>query len=348
MAKREFVQLAQVFDSKHHGVGGWVMSEKLDGQRAIWDGGVSRGLLASEVPWANTAKDHIRLVEPVATGLWSRYGKVIHAPDSWLDALPPIPLDGELYTGNFQDLSSIVKRLPENRNNADWATVKYYVIDSPRYEELFADGVINGTNFKKALTGTQSWLRSRVGKFPTPPDYFTSMQVYLQRKLEGNRIALPHQQEQLPYNNAVASEHVFSQLNEITDRGGEGLMLRNPASIWTPARTWDLLKVKRMQDAEAVIVGYTTGRATSLGSKLRGLMGAAICKFQGKTFELSGFTDEERELSDPNWAWDNPETICPDRITNHKFPRGSVVKFRYRELTNEGLPKEARYLRKKG
>jgi hypothetical protein len=57
MAKREFLQLAHKLDAKKHGIGGWLYSEKLDGERCFWDGGVSTGLAKSEIPWANTNKD---------------------------------------------------------------------------------------------------------------------------------------------------------------------------------------------------------------------------------------------------------------------------------------------------
>ena len=115
MAKREFLQLAHKYighNSTH--MGGWFMSEKLDGIRAFWDGGISRGIPAHKIKWANTAKDY-RLKElPTATGLWSRYGKVIHAPDFWLDKMPPVPCDGELYCGrgegSRQLLTSAVKK----------------------------------------------------------------------------------------------------------------------------------------------------------------------------------------------------------------------------------------------
>ena len=35
MLRREFLQLAKVFDSKKHGIAGWLVSEKLDGQRCF-------------------------------------------------------------------------------------------------------------------------------------------------------------------------------------------------------------------------------------------------------------------------------------------------------------------------
>lgn len=126
-------------------------------------------------------------------------------------------------------------------------------------------------------------------------------------------------------------------------------MVRHPRSLWAPCRSRQLLKIKGMLDAEAVVVGYTSGRETDKGSKLLGKMGALIVKYAGKCFELSGFTDEERTLA-PEGAFEfaasNPGKVLPDWIYNPNFPVGSTVSFKYRELTDAGLPKEARFWRK--
>jgi len=118
VAKREFLQLAHTYKPEKHGIAGHWTSDKLDGQRCFWDGGVSRGVPKKNVPWANTAKDARYKIQPIATGLWSRYGNVIHAPDAWLDALPRCFLDGELWSTNLsyrQEISSIIKKLiPDN------------------------------------------------------------------------------------------------------------------------------------------------------------------------------------------------------------------------------------------
>ena len=66
--KREFLMLASKFDAERLKIGDWLWSVKLDGIRAFWDGGVSRGL---QVPWKPAKK---------ATGLWSRYMNPIYAP----------------------------------------------------------------------------------------------------------------------------------------------------------------------------------------------------------------------------------------------------------------------------
>ena len=58
MAKQDFLQLAQKYTEKKS-IGGFCYSEKLDGFRVFWDGGVTTGMHSSKVPWANTTKDHI-------------------------------------------------------------------------------------------------------------------------------------------------------------------------------------------------------------------------------------------------------------------------------------------------
>ena len=93
--KQECVQLAQHYKPAKHFIGGWLMSEKLDGFRFIWDGGITRGMRADSISWANTTKDK---TPKYATGLWTRYHKPIYAPKWWLDQLPEIPLDGEGWT----------------------------------------------------------------------------------------------------------------------------------------------------------------------------------------------------------------------------------------------------------
>lgn len=129
MAK-EIVQLAHNYDPKKHKILGWLASEKLDGMRAFWDGGVTRGKPKASVPWAKTDKDARYKVPPISTGLWSRLGNVINAPDWWLDQLPKsIPLDGELYTtrSSREALMSAVKKLVPI--DEEWLPVKYHVFD---------------------------------------------------------------------------------------------------------------------------------------------------------------------------------------------------------------------------
>ena len=330
MMNREYLQLAHNYDPKRHCIAGYHLSEKLDGMRAYWDGGISRGKLCSMVSYANTAKDFRKREPPVATGLWSRYGKSIQAPDWWLDALPKnIPLDGELYMGRgkFQSLISCVKK---DTPTADWSDVEYIVFDIPSDYYMFTPGKINNPNCK--LNITESTLL-RIN----PLKFYQLAPALFNRKVEQNDVWSLAKQIILPMSTEMAEEVVHNEIDIITTCGGEGVMLRNPNSIWMPKRTHDLLKVKKYHDAEGVITGYTWGTG-----KLEGLMGSATVNWDGVIFDLSGFTDAERELTH---SVGEPGTNVSDDVINNKFPRGMVISFKYRELTDAGVPKEARYKR---
>ncbi len=363
---REFLQLAHKFEPAKHSVAGWFWSEKLDGQRAWWDGGCTRGIPAEMVPWANVEKHGRFRHQVVSTGLWSRYGQVVRAPDWWLDLMPKAPFDGELYAGrgNFQLVESTVK---EHVAGDGWSQIQYLAFGMPSYTQVFQTGAINNTNFKKVISLTEClrFIEKRIGNGHYCPadsrmfqDTYTIMKMKWADKVgrhePGFNILL---QEQLPFGTDAANAEVERVLNVITDLGGEGVILQKPEAVWHPSRMHSCLKVKRLQDSEATVVGYVTGRATDKGSKLLGLMGALVVDWEGKRFELSGFTDAERALgwsgsgyTDSAYAWAaaNPETECPSWIHASAFPRGSQVTFRYRELTDDGIPKEARYFRKRG
>lgn len=343
---REFLMLAQTFDPDKHQVAGWFMSEKYDGQRCLWDGGVSRGLPKETIPWANLKKDERYQDEQIATGLWSRYGNVIHAPDWWLDKLPAKEfLDGELYLGRkqFQETRKIVSRL---KGDDRWKNIKFLVFDAPSPRVLFGDGVINNPNFQ--ITIDEGACRDFLSTswFGIPSYQYKAMAPSL------NRIKTPQwggiNNFQLAWGETEAREQLYKRLEEVSMVGGEGLMLRNPHSVWDPKRSKFLLKVKKMQDGEGKVVGYIWGEG-----KLEGLMGAMIVElYTGGLLKLSGFTDEERSM------WDDQNKVdafckdlwpagerCAHYITNKRFPRGSMVRFRHSGLTNDGLPREARYWR---
>lgn len=354
MAKREFLQLCQSFDSKKHHIAGWYMSEKLDGMRCYWDGGITRGLKSSEVPFSNTTKDGRYVNTLLATGLWSRYGKPIQAPDWFLDQLPALPLDGELYMGigRFQETMSTVKQLePDNR----WSAITYKVIDAPAYSVMFEDGKINVPNFKKDIKGVLPWVMKRLrgNEFVQPKD-FESTYRYLCALVKRTENMEVHMQLRLPFTTGEARQHLDEYLNAVLYRGGEGIVLRNPIMPWRPERTHHSLKYKPYTDSEGTVAGYVWGRETDKGSKLLGLMGAMIINWNGVMFELSGFTDEERILAVNGTNYiaaqevgkKNPGKIVGKGIWNPKFPIGSKVTFKYRELTDDKKPKEARFLRK--
>ncbi len=339
---REFLQLAQDYDPIKHYVQGWYMSEKLDGMRAFWDGGLTRGILCSEIPFANNDRKGGRLTNPVSTGLWSRYGNPIYAPDWWLDYLPKrVCLDGELYMGRkkFQTITSICKKFTPSTE--EWRQIRFCVFEAPGYFDVFANGRINNPNFKKTLDNCVNYMVKLGGKVE-PSRMFKHTIEYI--KQFESEIIVPVGQELLPVDTPGLVKRLANALDYITDSGGEGLMLRGPGSFWVPKRTSTLLKVKALKDSEATVVGYRWGRKTDKESKFLGLMGAMIVDWNGKRFDLSGFTEAERFLTVLDT--DHPGEVVDSSIHNPMFPRGSRVTFQYRELTDEGIPKEARYYRK--
>lgn len=351
--KREFVQLAHVLNLKKHIIAGMYVSEKLDGERAVWDGGVSRGLYADEVPWANVEKDKKRVY---ATGLWTRGGKVVHAPTWFLDQIPKAVIDGELFAGRgkFQGLSSIVRN---QSGTSDWRPVQYRIYDAPPPTMLFGDGDIKDTRFKKEFRGCYEWWLERAkGVVCSESNQSFQNRQNLLGLFKWAGPCILHPQSRLPETERSARATLDAMLDEVLLMGGEGLILKSASSLWVPERSHSMLKYKPWNDMEAEVIGYTTGRETDLGSKLLGMMGALICKIPAGEFKVSGFTDLERELSARGghvgtqdareWARENPEAVCPGWIHNPKFPRGTVVTIKYRELTDSKLPKEGRYWRK--
>jgi DNA ligase-1 len=259
-----------------------------------------------------------------------------------LDQLPPHPLDGELFAGRgkWQELSTIVKRLTPD--DVAWGKVKYHVFDIPSYFALFQSGLINNPNFKKEFD--QETLLTWA-KFKTKAQmwYWNLKETF--RRLDGlsNEVIVPVEQRPI--------ESVDDYLTDVLHQGGEGLVLRDPRSYWEPKRSRTMLKVKLENDAEATVIGYTWGRQTDKGSKLLGRMGALVCSFRGLMFELSGFTDDERimtplEGADPDEGYNFPGQRTSNRWTNLSFPLGSTVTFKYRELSDGGIPKEARFWRR--
>jgi len=349
MAKSEFVMLAHTYNPSKHTVPGWCVSVKLDGQRCIWDGGASRGVEKSLIPWANTAKDQRYKEIQIATGLWSRYGNIIHAPDWFLDTLPPMLLDGELYGDILrQDIRKIISPIVPDEDA--WKGICYHVIDSPCPENLFGIRVIDGTQYKKVIdrSAYQWWCAHQNSVFSaTLATSFRSTYSWLVRHLDHSPNLHLIEQTILPGNTIDAREEVERLLDHYSDRGEEGIMLRCPTSYWMPYRSYSLLKMKRMNDDEGVVTGYTTGRETNLGSKLLGMMGAMVLDYRGRRLELSGFTEGERTMSNPEWCAQHPGEECPVDVSNVMFPRGTVVTFRYRGKSKDGIPQEARYWRRR-
>ena len=360
MARREFLQLAKTFKpGKDNPAGMWI-SEKLDGCRCFWDGGTTRGLPTTSVPWANTINPKTgkqkAKIKPVSTGLWSRYGNPIIAPDWWLNQLPAMFLDGELFAGrgNFQTLRSIVAK--DIADEEAWKQVQFACFGAPSPTQVFAAGEIKNPNFHLTVDTAEimKFMLSRADAgvmedFLHIPENLTfEDELYQLQTCSSGDLCYLHHHFKLSDNNNAAEEQMGIFVDGVLDAGGEGVVLREPRSIWTPKRVGSLLKLKPFEDDQGTVTGFVSGRETDKGSKLRGLIGALVLDYKGKRLELSGFTDAEREFATSDMrahAWDNPGKDMPASFQGARFKVGDTVEFRYRELSDASIPKEARFHR---
>ena len=113
------LQKAKIYDKEKHHIDNWLMSEKLDGIRAYWDGKEFR----------------------------SKNGNKIYAPSWFLDNLPPFELDGELWTkrDDFENIQNIVLDI---NPSSKWEEITYNIFEVPN-----AKG-----NFEERLKKLEQWL----------------------------------------------------------------------------------------------------------------------------------------------------------------------------------------------
>jgi len=109
MLKSSFLMHGREWHKDQDDPTGWVMSEKLDGIRAFWDG----------------------------SNLYTKHGNLINAPKDFISTLPhDIFLDGELWSGydSFEKLKSIIIQSSLNQDPQLWNSVKFFIFDTPKHE----------------------------------------------------------------------------------------------------------------------------------------------------------------------------------------------------------------------
>ena len=131
----------------------------------------------------------------------------------------------------------------------------------------------------------------------------------------------------LPYARVLEQErcggigHLQTELARVEALGGEGLMLRQPGSQYEAGRSNTLLKIKSFHDAEGRVVEHVPGKGRHAGR-----LGAVVVELpNGLTFSVgTGFTDAQRQTPPPV---------------------GSIVTYRYQELTDRGVPRFPSFVR---
>jgi DNA ligase-1 len=206
----------------------------------------------------------------------SRNGNRYFAPDWFCAGLPLEPLDGELWIGRKQFQRTV--SIVRRQDGGDlWREVRFVIFDAPAH-----DGP-----FEERLDLVHEVIEL------TQPAFV---------------VAHPHSMCQ-------GRDHLIAELAAIEALGGEGVMLRQPGSRYELARSSTLLKVKRFQDAEAVVVGHEPG-----SGRHKGRLGALLVQMaHGVRFAVgTGLSDAQRSAPPPV---------------------GCVITFRYQELSDRGVPR---------
>ncbi|EWC47087.1 hypothetical protein DRE_03456 [Drechslerella stenobrocha 248] len=183
---------------------------------------------------------------------------------------------------------------------------------------------IDTVSIVKTINAADRWKFSveyHVFDIPSLGDRrFEDRQEQLRKLIDKTRIKWVKLVEQTP---ATDKDHVLEELERVTDLGGEGLMLREPRSKYVQKRSRTCLKVKTFHDAEAKIIGHEPGKGRNLGR-----CGAFKCEMMdgsGKKFKVgTGLDDNMRK---------NPPKV------------GTVITYRYFELTKDGVPRFPSFMR---
>lgn len=213
--------------------------------------------------------------------LLSRSGHAIAAPSWFLDGLPATALDGELWIGRGQFEAVIATVRDAVPLDAAWHRIRFMVFDLPEHPGSF-DRRLSAL---AQLAGLPAWL-----------------QPVTQFKVRDH-------------------DELFAALDALIAAGGEGLMLHRGDSPYRAGRSDDLLKLKRLQDAEAQVIGHLPGKG-----KYTNLLGALrVRRADGVEFNVgSGLSDAQRH---------DPPAI------------GSWISYGFQGETANGLPRFARFLR---
>ena len=244
----------------------------------------------------------------------SRAQKGFNAPQWFKEAMIPTHhLDGELWAGreNFQDMGVVRKKNPDP---LEWKNIKYVVYDLPEYNGDFQTRINVLRELVKLNDSRWKIIRRELG------EPFKSMDSPL---VMADQIQIKDMKQ-------------FNDLYEnIISKGGEGVMIKDPKSLYEDKRSNFLLKYKPNFDAEAIIIDYTSGKG-----KYKGMLGGFVCKplinndtyhyiddNENHEFTISGMDDNVRE----NF-----------KLTH---PIGTIISYEHSGLTDSGKPRFARYVR---
>lgn len=225
--------------------------------------------------------------------LLTRSGKILSPPPWFIKNWPNTAMDGELWSarGQFEQISSCVRTSMTDNKNTD-----------------------------ESLKKQQCWKKLKLMIFDLPHQAGTfTERILLMQQLTVNT-DLPYlsmiEQHKLP-----DSESLYSLLDHIVANNGEGVMLHLASATYINGRSKNLLKLKKYQDAEAVVIAHISGKG-----KYKDMLGAIKVKTpEGIIFKIgTGFSDLERQQ--------------PPKVD-------SIITYKYIGKTQRGVPKFASFIR---
>ena len=161
-------------------------------------------------------------------------------------------------------------------------------------------------------------VRYMIFELPGAPGTFRERAEVMRQIARDAKVPWLREIEQFP---VVDRTSLQKRFKEVVKAGGEGLMLHRADALYETGRSDTLLKMKPWEDAEAVVIGHVPGKG-----KYAGMLGALRLRAtDGREFAVgTGFTDAQR--------------LDPPAL-------GSTVTYRYRDLTNSGMPRFSSFLR---
>ena len=306
-------QLAHHYDPQSNYTG-WLASRKMNGNAFLWDGGVTKGMMTSEIPWAS---DPGRM----STGMWSLGRssgmKVMYVPPEILIGMPPFPTQGEVWheSDNRQKVGVCRKKFSYKE---EW---KYLQLLSHTHKPFCTWGIPEGHKLLGDTRVCEYWSNQITAKRTAMlQDYCHVEQTMVQSK-----------------------DHFDQMFSNALAHGWEGLMLVNPNAKFETDRSWNVLKVKPEFETEGTVVGYKDGISgkrlggyggllvsTTWNEKVKSVTGGTVAMV-GKTttFGVCGLTGEELA-----------------QVTR-VYPIGSTVRFAFSEVADTAIPQSCNVYRGK-
>jgi DNA ligase len=247
----------------------------------------------------------------------SRKGNVFEAPDWFKKGLPDYPLDGELWLGYGKVHEGNGLLNTKDPSQAErWKDMRFLIFDAPGLDLPFEERV-----------------------------------AFIEQNLpEGSH---PYSRP-VKHAKAESNAQVLALLGEVQARGGEGLVAREPGSLYENKRSMSLLKIKTFYDAEAVVVGYKMpNRKIEYGSAAvrAAQLGADGVRSLRARILVDTLPDIHREESAASAvAVDTVLLGAEFGITaqgklQKDPPRpGTVVNFKYMELSPNHVPRHPTWL----